>query len=87
MKVNELLECDFLHITYPQLTQAMVPWPFTVWATSESSFSWESPDVATDRINFGQPGYQTHSTAQDNPRLETQKALSWLTRQEGIKLQ
>lgn len=24
-------------ITYPQLTQAMVPCPFTLWATSDSS--------------------------------------------------
>lgn len=38
-------------ITYPQLTQAIVPWPFTVWATSDSSFRWESPDVATDTDN------------------------------------
>lgn len=40
-----------LPITYPQLTQAIVPWPFTVWATSDSSFRWESPDVATDTEN------------------------------------
>lgn len=32
--------------TYPQFTQAIVPWPFTVWATSDNSFRWESPDVA-----------------------------------------
>lgn len=32
--------------TYPQFTQAIVPWPFTVWATSDSSFRWESPDVS-----------------------------------------
>lgn len=41
----------YLPITYPQLTQAIVPWPFTVWATSDSSFRWESPDVATDTKN------------------------------------
>lgn len=48
---KEVLECVFQitpSLTYPQLTQAIVPWPFTVWATSESSFRWESPDVATD---------------------------------------
>lgn len=38
-------------ITYPQLTQAIVPCPFTVWATSDSSFRLESPDVATDTEN------------------------------------
>lgn len=35
-----------LQATHPQLTQAMVPWPFTVWATSDSNFRCESPDVA-----------------------------------------
>lgn len=32
--------------TYPQFTQAMVPCPFTTWATVDSSFRWLSPDVA-----------------------------------------
>lgn len=43
-------------ITYPQLTQAIVPWPLTVWATSDSSLRWESPDVATDTENKPQSG-------------------------------
>lgn len=54
MEGEEVLDCAFFfnhHITYPQLTQAIVPWPFTVWATSDSSFRWESPDVATDTEN------------------------------------
>ena len=35
-------------LTYPQLTQAMVPWPFTDCATSDSSFSWGSPDESEE---------------------------------------
>lgn len=63
-------------ITYPQLTQAIVPWPFTVWATSESSFRWESPDVAAD----------THRRNQFNVS-ETQRTLSWQTQWGGVELQ
>jgi len=44
-------------MTYPQLTQAMVPWPFSVWATSDSSFRWESPDGAAERrLSHQDPG-------------------------------
>lgn len=42
--------CKMFKETYPQFTQAMVPWPFTAWATSDSSFRWTSPDVAEIEI-------------------------------------
>lgn len=38
---KEIIAC----LTYPQLTHATVPWPFTACATSDSSLSWGSPDV------------------------------------------
>lgn len=57
-------EFSLYPITYPQLTQAMVPWPFTVCATSDSSFRWESPDVAAEeRRNYDQSHYRGHSKA------------------------
>ncbi|TNN40205.1 hypothetical protein EYF80_049622 [Liparis tanakae] len=43
-----------------ELTQAMVPWPFSAWATSDSSFRWESPDGAAERrLSAGPPPRHT----------------------------
>lgn len=53
----------------------MVPWPFTVWATSESSFRWESPDVAAHTENKPQSELLAKKRSIAQESLETQRTL------------
>lgn len=70
-------------ITHPQLTQAIVPWPFTVCATSDSSFRWESPDVAADTENTPRSALSPNPVNSSGESWRTQRNTVMSERDEG----